>query len=229
MGFAVRLESETGNVWATAWVRTQTPLGWGRLSGLTSHCSARCALPAGLGAGFPRALGEMGLVSAFGDRVQGEGAGSELNLLRALWRWSQPCRPAPRPSLEAPWSPPRGSACRSRQSPSTSHFPAFHQAPAPFSRKWAKGKGGSEGGVWPLASLTSTWHPWGRWDHTWPLLPVQPHPGPSGDCPEAQNPSLTEPDHFLSPPCVSEPPWKLVKTKQTPHPATSTPRVPREF
>lgn len=117
MGFAVRLESETGNVWATAWVRTQTPLGWGRLSGLASHCSARYTLPAGLGAGVPRALGEMGLVSAFGDRVQGEGAGSELNLLRALWRWLQPCRPAPRPSLEAPWSPPRGSACRSQQDP----------------------------------------------------------------------------------------------------------------
>lgn len=117
-----------------------------------------------------------------------------------------PVEPAQRVSLQEP-----------ARSPSTSHFLAFHQVPAPFSRKWAKGKGGSEGGVWPLASLTSTWHPWGRWDHTWPLLPVQPHPGPSGDCPEAQTPSLTEPDHFLSPPCVSEPQWKLVKTKQKKH------------
>ena len=65
-----------------------------------------------------------------------------------------------------------------------------------------------------MASLTSTGRPWGRRDRTWPLLPVQPHPGPSGDCPEAQNPSLTEPDHFLSPPCVSEPPWKLVEKKK---------------
>ena len=68
-----------------------------------------------------------------------------------------------------------------------------------------------------MASLTSTGRPWGRRDRTWPLLTVQPHPGPSGDCPEAQNPSLTEPDHFLSPPCVSEPPWKLVEKKKKRH------------
>lgn len=75
-----------------------------------------------------------------------------------------------------------------------------------------------------MASLTSTGRPWGRRDRTWPLLPVQPHPGPSGDCPEAQNPSLTEPDHFLSPPCVSEPPWKLVeKKKKKAHPTQELP------
>lgn len=48
----------------------------------------------------------MGLVSASGDLLQGEGAGGEWNLpdgeSGALWKWSQPCmlaRPSPQAQL----------------------------------------------------------------------------------------------------------------------------------
>lgn len=207
----------------------QTALGWGRPSGLASHHSARCTPPRWAGAGIPRALGssEMALVSGSGDRMQGVGAGSGPNLLDG---GAEPCGGGRSPAGQPPGLPwkPHGAAQRvslrePARPPSTSHFPAFHQVPACLSRKWAKGQGGSEGGVQALASLTSAGHPWGRWDRTWPLLPVQPHPGPSGDCPEAQNPSLTEPDHFLSPPCISEPPWMLVKKKKKGHPTLELP------
>ena len=205
-------------------------LPWGGADRLDSPPTTLPAAPhpAGLGAGIPRTLGssEMALVSASGDRMQGVGAGSELNLLDG---GVEPCGGGPSPAGQPPGLPwkPHGAAQRvslqkRAKPPSTSHFPAFHQVPARLSRKWAKGQGGSEGGVQALASLTSAGHPWGRWDRTWPLLPVQPHPGPSGDCPEAQNPSLTEPDHFLSPPCISEPPWTLVK-KEKRHPTLELP------
>ena len=76
----------------------------------------------------------MGLVSASGDLLQGEGAGPEQNLLDgesgALWRWSQLCRPA----WALPASPAESAHVVSLQewarSPNTSHFPTFYQIPA---------------------------------------------------------------------------------------------------
>lgn len=96
-------------MWVRARVMTQMQLGLGRLSRLTSYCSPCFTPPRWLGAGVTQALGssEMGLSSASGDLLQGEGA--EQDFLSGgntgLWRWSQPCRgpgPSPRAQLSQP-------------------------------------------------------------------------------------------------------------------------------
>ncbi|CAI9165612.1 unnamed protein product [Rangifer tarandus platyrhynchus] len=104
-------------------------------------------LPAGLGAGIPQALGssEMALVSASGDRVQGVGAGSELNLLDGgVEPCGGGCSPAGQPP-GPPWKPhgarPLGQPAGASKIPEHFSLSSFSPSTCPFQQKGGQGSG----------------------------------------------------------------------------------------
>lgn len=123
-------------MWARAWVRRRLP--WDGADGLDSPPTTLPAapLPAGLGAGIPQALGssEMALVSASGDRVQGVGAESELNLLDG---GAEPCGGGCSPAGQPPGPPwkPHGA----RKIPEHFSLSSFSPSTCPFQQKVGQG------------------------------------------------------------------------------------------